>query len=292
MVGLALVLGGAAFAIVKLAPCALAESRAPTEWYVALAERWLEVDGPVPDVQGLHSDGSGNATVELLVRQLGPGGDPDSTVVAERVAIDDDLLREIRSALDDESRVFLALASSDLEREQAAYAVARRTDGTHQFMTGCGIDLTAETRDLLGDRYDTALPQIIGFTDPAAIFRVLAGVRDAPGRVLIEYDELPTDLRMFSRSGTLVERGRCLSIETDVGPLVPIVDPYSYYLARDDQGLVLMSDLAEVARPGDRLELRGREMSPEEARTVTDGTSIRSCPGRLIVVSEISRPLR
>lgn len=286
-VGAVLVIVGTTVALIRLAPCALGESRAPTEWYIALAERWLEVDGPVPDVQGLHSDGSGNATVELLVRHLGPDGDSDSAVVAERVAIDDDLLRQMRSAIDDGSRVFLALASSGLEREQAAYAVARRTDGTHRFLSGCGIDLTAETRDLLGSRYDAAMRRIIGLTDSDAIYRVLADV-DAPGdRLLVEYEEPPADLRMFSRTGTLVERGRCLAVDTDVGPLVPIVDD-SYYLARDDAGLVVMSEIHKGVRPGDTMELSGREMSPDEALAVTDRASLRRCPGRLILITSMS----
>ena len=288
VVGLALIVGGLAFAFVKLAPCALADSRAPTEWYIALAERWLEVDGPVPDVEGLRSDGSGNATVELLVRHLSLGGDSASAVVAEGVAIHDDLLRQIRSAVDDGSRVFLALASSGLEREQAAYAIARRTDGTHEFLSGCGIDLASETRDLLGNRFDTALQQIIGLTDQADIFRVLADVEEAPGRVLVTYEEYPSDLRSFSRTGTLAQRGRCLALKTEVGPLVPIWHLDEYFLAIDEKGLVVMSGLDRAFRLGDRLELAGREMSPDEALAVTDKASLRECPGRLILVASVS----
>lgn len=287
MVGLVLV-AGVGFVVVKLAPCAFADSRAPTEGIIALAERWLEVEEPVPDVQGILTDGSGNSKVELLVRYLDPDGESDSAVVAEGVAIDDELLGEIRPALDDESRVFLALASHDLEREMIAYAVARRTDGTHEFLSGCGFDLTAEARGMLGPRYEAAMRRIIGLTHPDAIYRVLAGVGNAPGRVLVQYDERPPDLRMFSRVGTLVERGRCLALETDVGHLVPILDEDHYYLARDDAGLVLMSGIAEAVRPGDTLELAGREMSPDEALAVTDRASLRSCPGRLMLVGEIS----
>jgi hypothetical protein len=91
---------------------------------------------------------------------------------------------------------------------------------------------------------------------------------------------------MFSRTGALVERGRCLAIETEVGPLVPIVDD-GYYLARDDGGLVLMSGLERSVRPGDTVELAGREMSPEEALALTDRASLERCPGRLILISSI-----
>jgi hypothetical protein len=288
LVGFVLVVGGATFTLVKLAPCAFADSRPPTEGIIALAERWLEVDGPVPDGPGLRSDGSGNASVELLVRSLSRDGDPDSGVVAERVAILDDLLREIRSALDDGSRVFLALASSGLEREQAAYAVARRTDGTHEILSGCGFDLTAEARGMLGTRYDEAMRRIIGVTDSDSIYRILADVRDAPGHMLLEYEERPPDLRLFERTGTLVERGACLAIETEVGPLVPIWAE-QHFLALDDEGLVVMEGLGRGPRPGDRLVLSGREMSPTEALAITDRASLRRCPGRLILVGRASR---
>jgi hypothetical protein len=285
-VGLVLVVSGLVFAVVQLAPCVFADSRAPTEGIIALAERWLEVEEPVPDGPGIMSDGSGNKTVELSVRHLGTDGEASSAVIVEDIAIHDTLLRQIPPALDERSRVFLALTSEGLVRESVAYLLARHIDGTHAFLTGCAIDLTSEARALLGSRYEVAMRRIIGLSGPEAIYRVLAGVRDAPGRVLVEYEEAPPELRMFSRTGTLVERGRCLAVETDVGPLVPIVDDY-YFLARDDEGLVLMSEMYKNARPGDAVELTGREMSPDEALAVTDRASIRSCPGRLMLVTSI-----
>jgi hypothetical protein len=288
VVGLALVAAGAAFALVKLAPCAFADSRSSTDGILATAERWLEVEQPVPDVHGMLPDGNGLARVELLVRHLDADGVTSSTVVAEGVAIDDVFLRQIRPALDDGSRVFLALASKGLVREMVAYVVARRTDGTHRFLSGCGIDLTAETRDMLGSRFDAAIRQVIGLTDRADIFRVLADVEEAPGLVLVTYEEYPSDLRSFSRTGTLAQRGRCLALKTDVGPLVPIWHLDEYFLAIDEKGLVVMSGLDRAFRLGDRLELAGREMSPGEALAVTDKASLRYCPGRLILVASVS----
>lgn len=283
-IGFVLVVAGGAVAVVSIAPCVFAEDRAPTEGIVALAERWLEVEEPVPDVPGMMTDGSGNASVELLVRHLGPDGDADSAVVAEAVTIHDDLLRLIEPALQEGSRVFLALASEGLAREMVAYVVARRIDGQHEFLSGCGFDLTTEAREMLGARYEAAMRRIIGLTDAEAIYRVLADVDDAPDNVLVEYETRPADLRMFSRTGTLVERGDCLAIETEVGPLVPIWDD-EFFLAVDDRGLVVMSGIQRAYRPGDRLEIAGREMSPADALAVTDRRSLRACPGRLLLVA-------
>lgn len=112
-------------------------------------------------------------------------------------------------------------------------------------------------------------------------------VREASDHVLVECEERPPDLRLFSRTGTLIERGACLALVTDVGPLVPIWDE-GYYLALDAHGLVLMSGLDKTVRPGDTLELGGREMSPEEALAVTDRASLRRCPGRLILIGSIT----
>jgi hypothetical protein len=269
MVGLVLVIAGVGFAVVKLAPCAFADSRDTTEGILASVERWVEIEEPVPDVPGMLPDGNGNAMVELKVRYLSPDGDSDSAIVSEGISIHDVFLREIRPALDEGSRVFLALTSQGLIREMVAYGIERRTDGTHVFLPSCHIDLTAEARGLLGPRYDAAMRRIIGLTDPGSIYGVLAGVRKAPDRVLVEYEERP-DVRLFSRTGRLIERGACLAVVTDVGPLVPIWEENRYYLALDDHGLVLMSGLDKAVRPGDALEVGGREMSPEEALSVIE----------------------
>lgn len=278
-----LVVGGGAFALVRLAPCAFADSRAPTDGILASAERWLEVAPPFPSAP----DPDGTVVLDLSVREVRAGG-VAGPIMSEGVAIHEVFLREIRPALDEGSRVFLALTSQGLTREMVSYVVARGTDGTHVFLFGCDIDLTTEARGLLGARYDTAIRRIIGLTDPDSIYGVLAGVRKAPEHVLVEYEERP-DVRQFTRTGRLIERGACLALITDVGPLVPIVDAAYYYLARDDDGLVLMSEMQKLVRPGDTVELAGREMSPDEALAVTDRESVRSCPGRLILIGSISR---
>ena len=90
---------------------------------------------------------------------------------------------------------------------------------------------------------------------------------------------------MFLRDGTLIERGPCLALKTEVGPLVPILDSAVYYLATDREGLVVMAGLDRVARPGDRLEFSGRELSPDEPLAYTGRASVRRCPGRLILVN-------
>ncbi len=285
VVGLLLVFGGLVFAIIQLAPCAFADSRPPTEGILATAERWLEVEAPVPDVDGIHPDGSGHAKVQLHVRLLDPDGDPSSSVVAEGVAIHDVYLRQIRPALEEGSRVFLALASEGRTRESVSYVVARRRDGTHVFLSSCHIDLTAESRDLLGSRYEPVMRRLIGLVGHDVIYRLLAGVRPARGHVLVEWTRNGPRLRMFSRSGTLIERGPCLAVETEVGPLVPIFDSAQYYLAADRDGLVVMAGLDRVARPGDRLDFAGRELAPAEAVAYASRDSIRRCPGRLILVS-------
>ena len=287
VVGLLLALGGSVFALVPFAPCVFADSRSATDRILVSVERWLEVEDPIPDVPATLSDGTGTLMVELFVRYLSPEGESDSAVVAEGIAIDAEFLGSIRSSLDDRSRVFLALTSQGLTREMVAYVVERRTDGTHVFLSSCHIHLTAETRSLLGSRYDAAMRRIIGLTDPESIYGVLAGVRKARDHVLVEYAERP-DVRLFSRTGRLVERGACLALVTDVGPLVPIWEENRYYLGLDDQGLVLMSGLEKAVRPGDTLELGGREMSPEEALAVTDRASLRRCPGRLILIGPAS----
>ena len=223
--------------------------------------------------------------LDLVVRPVGEGG-VTGPATRERVAIHDSFIGDIDSALGDGSDVFLAIASEGLVREEVIFVVARN-DGTHGFLGGCWSESGgAWLRELLGARYDSAMRRIIGLTDREAIYRVLADIGEATDHVLVEYEERP-DLRLFSRTATLVERGECLALQTDVGPLVPIWDE-RHYLAVDDLGLVLMSELYRVARLRDRLELSGWEMSPEEALAVTDRASLRSCPGRLILIGSAS----
>ena len=276
-----------AFVITKVAPCAFASSRAPTDGILATAERWLEVVEPAPHVRGILSDGSGNEGIRLSVRNIASDGSAAPAVSVERIAIHDELFRGIAPALDDGGRVFLALESTGLVRETVSYVVVRRPDGSYEFLAGCSIDLTAEVRGLLGSRYDEAIPRLIGMTDPDAIYRLLAGVSEAPGHVLVEHTRAGPDLRTFTRTGTLIERGRCLALVTDVGPLVPIWDDH-HFLAVDEEGLVVMSGSNPMTRPGDTLEFGGRELSPDEALAYTDRASIRRCPGRLILLGNIS----
>lgn len=230
LVGLVLVAGGTLIAMVKLAPCAFATSRNSTEGILAEAERWLEVAAPVPDVGG-----SGTVSVELVVRSVGPGGTDTTAFRAQGIAIYDEFLRQLQPALDNGSRVFLAIASAGLVHEEVAYVVSRRTDDTHVFLSSCGIDLTAETRNLLGSRYEPVMRRLVGLTGRDEINGLLAGVQPAPGHVLVEWTRSGPNLRMFSRTGRLVERGPCLAVKTEVGPLVPIWDE-SYYLAIDPGG--------------------------------------------------------
>ena len=216
-VALLLVFGGMVFAIVKFAPCAFASSEAPFTSVVASVDRWLQADPPFPDTP----DSDGTVVLEVSVREVGPAGDVGA-VSKERVAIHGSFVGDIQDALDKGSRVFLAMTSAGF-REEVSFVVARSSDGAHSFLGGCLWGPGSKSlREDLGPRFDGAISQIIGLTDSDAIYRVLAGVEEAPGRVLVEYEERPPDLRTFTRTGTLVERGRCLAIETDVGPLVPI----------------------------------------------------------------------
>ena len=289
MVGLLLVVGGLAFAIVRFAPCAFASSEPPAEDILIPVERWLEVVPPFP----LPS----STTIQVTVRttslegsfRVVAHGQPQGRAADQRILVDKVFLDEIRDEIDRGSAVFLGFASEGLIREEVWVAIARSADGRHTFLGGCSIDEDAQyLRELLGPRFDTAIRQIIGLTDADAIYGVLAGVRHASGHVLLEYAERPPDIRLFERTGTLVERGACLAIETDVGPLVPIWDD-RHYLALDEEGLVVMEGLGRGPRPGDRLVLSGREMSPIEALAVTDRASLRRCPGRLILVGSASR---
>ena len=284
LVGLPLFFGGMVFAIIQFAPCAFASSEAPFTSVVASVERWLEVEPPFPDTP----DPDGTVVLEVSVREVEPGGDVGAAS-KERVAVHGSFVGDIQDALDDGSNVFLAMSSEGLDREQVAFVVARTTGGRHSFLGGCDwASGAAGLREGLGGRYEATMRRIVGLTDQDAIYRVLADVGDPGDRVLVEYDERPPDLRTFTRTGTLVERGRCLAIETDAGPLVPIWPSVQYFLAIDEQGLVVMSGPDRAFRPGDRLEFGGREMSPTEALAVTEGASIRACPGRLILVGSVS----
>ena len=282
LVGFVLVIGGLAFVFVKLAPCAFASEGPSFDSVIASADRWLLVDPPLPAT----SDLDGTVVLDLWVREVRAGG-AVGAASNERIAIHGSFIDDIRAALDDGSLVFLAMTSAGF-REEVSFVVARNTDGTHSFLGGCLWGPGSKwLRELLGPRFDPAMERIIGLTNSDAIYRVLANVDDPGDRVLVEYGDRPPNLAMFARTGRLVERGVCLAVETEVGPLVPIVDQDYYYLARDDLGLVLMSVLQKVVHVGERVELRGREMSPEEALAVTDRASLERCPGRLILISSI-----
>ena len=222
LVGLLLVFGGMVFAIVRFAPCAFASSEAPFTSVVASAERWLQVEPPFPDTP----DTDGTAVLEVSVREVGPGGAVGGAS-NEQIAIHGSFVGDIQDALDDGSRVFLAMSSEGLDREQVSFVIARTTDGRHSFLGGCAwAPDAAGLREGLGARYEATMHRIVGLTDQDAIYRILADVDDPGDRVLVKYDERPLNLRTFTRTGTLVQRGRCLAIETDVGPLVPILDDY------------------------------------------------------------------
>jgi hypothetical protein len=289
LVGLVLIVGGMAFAIVRLVPCAFATSEAPAEDIVVPVERWLEIVPPFPAPSSTTIQVSDRTTsLEAVVRVV-RHGHPKGEPIEQRIVIDRVFLEDIPEEISRGSAVFLGFVSEGLVREEVWVAIARDADGRHTFLGGCYADEDAGwLREMLGSRYDMAIRRIIGVTDPDAIYGVLAGVRAAPGHVLLEYEERPPDLRLFERTGTLVERGACLAIETEVGPLVPIWDA-RHFLALDDEGLVVMEGLGRGPRPGDRLVLSGREMSPTEALAVTDRASLRRCPGRLILLGRASR---
>ena len=186
---------------------------------------------------------------------------------------------------------FLGFVSEGLNAGGSLGRDREERDGGTGSSEGCYQD--EDARYLAGTartRFDTAIGQIIGSRTPIRSTGTLAGVRPAPDHVLLEYAERPPDLRLFERTGTLVERGACLAIETEVGPLVPIWDE-GHFLALDEEGLVVMEGIGPGGpRPGDRLVLlSGREMSPSEALAVTDRGSLRRCPGRLILVGRASR---
>jgi hypothetical protein len=283
LVGVLLVFGGMIFAIVQFAPCAFASSEPSFDSVIASAERLLQVEPPIPATP----DPDGTVVLDLSVRQVRPGG-AVGAASNERVAIYGSFVGDIRAALDDGSLVFLAMTFGF--REEVSFVVARDSDGKHSFLGGCLWGPGSKwLRELLGPRFDPAMERIIGLTDPDAIYRILADVDDPGGRALVEYGDRPSNLAMFARTGRLVERAGCLAVETEVGPLVPIFDDDYFYLARDDIGLVLMSVMQEIVHVGKRVELKGREMSPEEALAVTDRASLERCPGRLILVSRISR---
>lgn len=281
VVGLVLVVAAGGFAVVRFAPCAFASSEPPFDGFIASVERWLEVVPPFPSTSDRTARANDRTLLlDLLVRPVPADGVTGAS--PHRLAIHDSFIGDIEDAMRDGSDVFLAFTAEGLAREEVSFVIARRPDGTHEFLGGCWLKSgSAWLRELLGDRYDSATRRIIGLTDRDAIYAVLANVRQATGHQLVGYQDRP-DLGSFSRTGTLIVRGPCLAIRTDVGDLVPILDE-SYYLARDDRGFLLMSGLNRVGRLGE-LELAGREMSREDARAVTDVESLRRCPGKLILV--------
>lgn len=92
----------------------------------------------------------------------------------ETLAVPSSFLPGIEDALAAQDDVFLALASTGLEREMVAYVIVRGTDGSHQFVGECAQGDEEFLRGRLDGRYDATIDAVIGMTDRDHIKRTLS----------------------------------------------------------------------------------------------------------------------
>jgi hypothetical protein len=97
-----------------------------------------------------------------------------SATQAEAVVVHSSMLPGMSWGLAHGARVYVALASKNLEREMVAYAIVEMPDGTHFFPGECNYEaLTLPLERKLGSQYDSAVASMIGLTDAAQISKVL-----------------------------------------------------------------------------------------------------------------------
>lgn len=112
-------------------------------------------------------------------------------------------------ALSNGGRAFLALEHLG-DREMVGYALVRTKEGKHFFAGGGAYEsLTLPARELLGERMDAVLDQLVGMTDEKAILELLYGPPSPTPSppVILDPAETPKDiLRSLDTVSLTVER--------------------------------------------------------------------------------------
>jgi hypothetical protein len=113
-------------------------------------------------------------------------------------------------ALSNGGRAFLALAAEGFDREIVVYALIRTKNGEHFFAGQGGYEgLTLSARQLLGERMDAVLDELVGMTDERAILELLYGPPSPTPSppVILDPAETPKEvLRSLDTVSLVVER--------------------------------------------------------------------------------------
>jgi hypothetical protein len=136
---------------------------------VASAERWVRVLSSPEAV-----DAEGTVDVDFEVAPV-EGGLHEGSPASETLAVHSSFLPGIEQGLSEQDHVYLALASTGLEREMVIYVVVRGADGSHRFPGSCMSEGEELLRQRLGDKYDERLDSVIGSTDRDRILALLGG---------------------------------------------------------------------------------------------------------------------
>lgn len=176
---------------------------APVDSFLGYAERWLEVTR-VDQEASLHAVPTSGTTGEVAMSVAPYDTASQSfaiTTQAEALVVHSSMLPGISWGLAQGARVYVALASKNLEREMVAYAIVEMPDGTHFFPGECNYEaLTLPMERMLGSQYDSAVASIIGLTDAAQIAKVLTSSMANPAGsptgspVILNPEDSPLDL--------------------------------------------------------------------------------------------------
>jgi hypothetical protein len=135
-----------------------------------------------------HSDEADECEVDersqgavMLPTSVNQSGPSFGARQVEALAIHSSMLPGMNWGLAQGARVYVALASKNLEREMVAYAIVEMPDGTHFFPGECSYEaLTLPLQTMLGPRYDSTISSIVGLTDPAQIANLLTSSMATP----------------------------------------------------------------------------------------------------------------
>jgi hypothetical protein len=188
---------------------------APPVAALAMVERWVEIDS-IPSQVSIPDAASEGRTVEiaLAVNEYDPATDtfPGNATKAP-IAIHTSTLPGAAWAISQGGRVFVALASTGLEREMVAYTLVKPAVGSYFFAGECQFDsLTAPLRQSLGSRYDSVMEKIIGVTDANEMVALVEG----PPPVGTASADIPTVLNPEDTSREVLDKLRRVTLALNI----------------------------------------------------------------------------
>ena len=134
---------------------------------LASVERWVRV---VSSPKATEAEG----TVEMNFEVVPVDAERDEgSRRVETIAVHASFLPGVEQGLDEHDDVFLALASTGLEREMVGCVVVRDADGNHHLVGDCMSSGEEGLRQRLKGRYDGTLNSVIGLTDRQRIKALL-----------------------------------------------------------------------------------------------------------------------